>query len=58
MQKFIDEFPEKTNEEQEHSEFRYFLKILNVQDSIATAKITGSVFPFAYPQIGDEINIK
>ena len=42
----------------DHEEFTYYLKILNIQDSIATAKITGSVFPFAYPQIGDEINIK
>ena len=42
----------------EHEQFTYYLKILNIQDSIATAKITGSVFPFAYPQIGDEINIK
>ena len=57
-QKFIDEFPEDRNTQQSNSEFRYFLKVLNVQDSIATAKITGSVFPFAYPQIGDEINIK
>ena len=57
-QKFIDEFPEDRNTQQSNSEFRYFLKVLNVQDSIATAKITGSVFPFAYPQVGDEINIK
>ena len=42
----------------DHEQFAYYLKILNIQDSIATAKITGSVFPFAYPQIGDEINIK
>jgi len=42
----------------DHKHFTYYLKILNIQDSIATAKITGSVFPFAYPQIGDEINIK
>ena len=42
----------------EHKHFTYYLKILNIQDSIATAKITGSVFPFAYPQVGDEINIK
>ena len=41
-----------------HQQFTYYLKILNIQDSIATAKITGSVFPFVYPQIGDEINIK
>ena len=41
-----------------HKHFTYYLKILNIQDSIATAKITGSVFPFAYPQLGDEINIK
>ena len=34
-----------------HYEFRYFLRILNIQDSIATAKITGSVFPFATPNI-------
>jgi len=42
----------------DHEQFTYYLKILNIQDSIATAKITGSVFPFAYPQVGDEINIK
>ena len=41
-----------------HYEFRYYLRILNIQDSIATAKITGSIFPFAKPKIGDEINIK
>lgn len=41
-----------------HGEFRYYLRILNIQDSIATAKITGSIFPFAKPMIGDEINIK
>ena len=57
-QKFIDEFPEDRNTQQSNSEFRYFLKVLNVQDSIATAKITGSVFPFAYPQVGDGVNIK
>ena len=42
----------------EHEQFTYYLKILNIQDSIATAKKTGSVFPFAYPQIGDEVKIK
>lgn len=41
-----------------HKEFRYYLRILNIQDSIATAKITGSIFPFAKPMIGDKINIK
>ena len=41
-----------------HGEFRYYLRILNIQDSIATAKITGSIFPFAKPMIGDKINIK
>ena len=41
-----------------HKEFTYYLRILNIQDSIATAKITGSIFPFANPMIGDEINIK
>ena len=41
-----------------HYEFRYYLRILNIQDSIATAKITGSIFPFAHPKIGDKINIK
>ena len=40
------------------NEFRYYLRILNIQDSIATAKITGSIFPFAKPMIGDKINIK
>ena len=42
----------------EHGDFRYYLRILNIQDSIATAKITGSIFPFAKPKIGDKINIK
>ena len=42
----------------DHEHFAYYLKILNIQDSIATAKITGSVFPFAYPQVGDEINVR
>ena len=42
----------------EHENFRYYLRILNIQDSIATAKITGSLFPFASPMIGDKINIK
>ena len=41
-----------------HYEFRYYLRILNIQDSIATAKITGSIFPFAKPMLGDKINIK
>ncbi|MBC8256577.1 MAG: hypothetical protein H8E85_04630 [Candidatus Marinimicrobia bacterium] len=40
------------------TEFRYYLKILTVQDSIATAKVTGKLFPFTQPQIGDKINIK
>ena len=41
-----------------NSEFRYYLKILTVQDSIATAKVTGKLLPFTQPQIGDKINIK
>ena len=39
-------------------EYRYYLKILSVQDSIATAKITGKVAPFTKPMIGDKINLK
>ena len=39
-------------------EYRYYLRILNVQDSIATAKITGKVGRFSYPEIGDKINLK
>ena len=41
-----------------HEQFTYYLKILNIQDSIATAKITGRVLPFSYPEIGDKINLK
>jgi len=41
-----------------NSEFMYYLKILTVQDSIATAKITGKLLPFTQPQVGDKINIK
>tara|TARA_B100001250_G_scaffold128473_2_gene109364 strand:+ start:434 stop:1912 length:1479 start_codon:yes stop_codon:yes gene_type:complete len=53
---YIDNLGGKYSIAYEH--FTYYLKILNIQDSIATAKITGSVFPFAYPKIGDEINVK
>ena len=42
----------------DNNNFRYYLRILNIQDSIATAKVTGSIFPFATPKIGDKINIK
>jgi len=41
-----------------NAEFRYYLKILTVQDSIATAKVTGKLFPFTQPQVGDKINLK
>jgi hypothetical protein len=57
-QNIIDEFPSKFAEEYSHNEFRYYLKILNVQDSIATAKLTDNIYPFAYPKVGDKINIK
>ena len=30
----------------------------DVQDSIATAKITCKLLPFSYPEIGDKINLK
>ena len=57
-QKIIDEYPSDFAAEYFHNEFRYYLKILNVQDSIAIAKITGNIYPFAYPKVGDKINIK
>ena len=40
------------------TEYRYYLRILNVQDSVATAKITGKVGRFSYPEVGDKINLK
>ena len=57
-QKFIDEFPEDRKVREGNEEFRYYLRILNVEDSIAIAKITGSVHPFSKPKIGDKVNIK
>ncbi len=48
----------RENSKKINTEFRYYLKILTVQDSIATAKVTGKLFPFTQPQIGDKINIK
>ena len=38
--------------------FTYDLEILNIQDSIATAKITKFDFPFLIPRIGDKIRLK
>ena len=58
FQTIIDDNNKGINWGFNHNEFRYYLRILNIQDSIATAKITGSIFPFAKPMIGDEINIK
>jgi len=57
FQTIIDDNPPSLSN-LKHQEFMYYLRILNIQDSIATAKITGSVFPFAYPKIGDKINLK
>ncbi len=48
----------RENSKMINSEFRYYLKILTVQDSIATAKVTGKLFPFTQPQVGDKINLK
>ena len=39
-------------------EYSYDLKVLNVQDSIATAKILHFTFPFVTPLIGDKVQIK
>ena len=58
FQTIIDDNNKGINWGFNHNEFRYYLRILNIQDSIATAKITGSIFPFAKPMIGDKINIK
>jgi hypothetical protein len=57
FQTIIDDNPPSLSN-LKHQEFMYYLRILNIQDSIATAKITGSIFPFAKPMIGDKINIK
>ena len=45
----------RENSKMINTEFRYYLKILTVQDSIATAKVTGKLLPFTQPQIGDKI---
>ena len=59
FQKIINNvYWESTAESWDHNEFRYYLRILNVQDSIATAKITGSIFPFSFPEIGDKVQVK
>ena len=38
--------------------FNYFLEILNIQDSIATAKIIESSFPFVTPRVGDKMRLE
>ena len=38
--------------------FSYYLEILNIQDSIATAKITKFDFPFVMSRIGDKIRLE
>ena len=59
FEKIINDIRWKSTEEiWKQNKFRYYLRILNVQDSIATAKITGRVLPFSYPEIGDKINLK
>ena len=56
VNRFVDD--KSRWERVEHIEFSYELEILNVQDSIATAKINKFSFPFVKPQIGDEVRLK
>jgi len=56
VNRFIDD--KSLWERLDHIEFSYELEILNVQDSIATAKINKFSFPFVKPQIGDEVRLK
>ena len=58
IDKIVKEFNPNKAEEWMLGEYMYYLRILNVRDGIATAKITGSVHPFSKPKIGDKINIK
>jgi len=59
FEKIINDIKWKSTEESwTQKKFRYYLRILNVQDSIATAKITGKLLPFSYPEVGDKINLK
>ena len=59
MRKIINDIKWNSTEESwTQKKFRYYLRILNVQDSIATAKITGKLLPFSYPEVGDKINLK
>ncbi len=58
IDKIVKEFNPNKSEEWMHGEYMYYLRILNVRDGIATAKITGCVHPFSKPKIGDKVNIK
>ncbi|MDP7028495.1 MAG: hypothetical protein QF380_08845, partial [Candidatus Marinimicrobia bacterium] len=58
IDKIVEEFNPNKAEEWSLGSYMYYLRILNVQDGIATAKITGSVHPFSMPKIGDKVNIK
>ena len=56
--KFIAEYPPEYAENWYHGEFSYYLKVLKVDNGVATARITGSKFPFSKPKVGDNVNIK
>lgn len=58
IDKIVEEFNPNQASEWTHQQYMYYLRILNVRDGIATAKITGSVHPFSKPKIGDKVNIK
>ena len=58
IDKIVKEFNPNKAEEWMLGEYMYYLRILNVRDGIATAKITGSKHSFSSPRVGDKVNIK
>ena len=58
LDQFIDDFQSNSAQEWNLEEYMYYLRILKVEDGIATARITGSKYPFTSPRVGDKVNIK
>ena len=56
--RIIDKYKKEGGYHRIAGEFDYSLEILNIQDSIATAKITKFPLPFVRPRVGDRMRLE
>jgi len=56
--RIIDKYKKEGEYHRIAGEFDYSLEILNIQDSIATAKITKFPLPFVRPRVGDRMRLE